>query len=560
MLKKDVVWDWHPEHQDAFEAVNKSLASAPVVMLIDTSRPFHAVCDASDFAIGCALMQFDDEGRERVVGYQSRQMEPAERNDPVHDKELLAMHYALIKFRVYLLGEQTFAVYTDHASLRTAMKSPHLSQHPDNKDDDEDCAVCMELGIYATVSRPVLSLRQQITDAYDDVAFYAGSIRYLRNPTADALAKLSRPTRDTITRYDLDRDLLTYTIDTFDTPRVVIPADDDLRARLLHEYHDAPASGHLGRVKTFAATSRDFFWPRMNKCIHKWVRSCEVCQCVKPTTSKQAPLRLPPIATSSWRSISMDFIFRLPRNAQGRTSILVFVDRFSKMVHLAPVAAEVTADEPAELFLDLVFRHHGLPESSVSDRDPRFTSVIWTRLFALLGTRLLMSTAARPDTDGQTERVNRVLENVHVVEGHALHGVAYEELAAVDTVMPAAPTVANFAPKPTPTPIDSATVSELLLHRQAAADQQKANADRRGWKNMLSFRRGDRVLLSMDGIQGSAVTNLSANKLAPRFIGPFKILNVIGDAYTLAVPTSMRLHPTFYVGTSNRMFLRRSLR
>ncbi|KAE9311119.1 hypothetical protein PF008_g20283 [Phytophthora fragariae] len=97
-------------------------------MLPDESKPFHVVCDASDFAIGCALMQFDDEGRERIVSYQSRQMKPAERNYPVHGKELLAMSYALIKLRVYLLGEQTFAVYTDHASLRTAMKSPHLSQ------------------------------------------------------------------------------------------------------------------------------------------------------------------------------------------------------------------------------------------------------------------------------------------------------------------------------------------------------------------------------------------------------------------------------------------------
>ncbi|KAE8955818.1 hypothetical protein PF011_g31683 [Phytophthora fragariae] len=108
----------------------------------------------------------------------------------------------------------------------------------------------------------------------------------------------------------------------------------------------------------------------------------------------------------------MDFIFGLPRDAEGRTGVLVFVDRFSKMVHLAPVAAEVTADESAELFLDLVFRHHGLPESIVSDRDPRFTSAFWTRLFALLDTRLLMSTAAHPETDGQTERVNRVLEDV----------------------------------------------------------------------------------------------------------------------------------------------------
>ncbi|KAG3079066.1 hypothetical protein PI125_g20807 [Phytophthora idaei] len=97
-------------------------------MLPDDSKPLHVVCDASDFAIGCALMQFDNEGKERVVSYQLRQLKPAERNYPVHDKQLLAMRYALIKFSVYLLGEESFAVYTDHASLRTAMKTPRLSQ------------------------------------------------------------------------------------------------------------------------------------------------------------------------------------------------------------------------------------------------------------------------------------------------------------------------------------------------------------------------------------------------------------------------------------------------
>ncbi|KAE8999235.1 hypothetical protein PR002_g18514 [Phytophthora rubi] len=624
-------------------------------------------------------------------------MKPAEKNYPAHDKELLAMRYALIKFRVYLLDEQTFAVYTDHVSLWTAMKSPHLSQrmarwlsffaeynfvvhykpgknniladvlsrrpdydprrlthHQDIPDDDydgDDCATCMTLGINATVSSPVLPLRQQIADAYEEDAFYAEILRYLRNPTADTLAKLTRPTRDAITRYDLDSDLLTNAIDTFDTPRVVIPADEDLRARLVHEYHDAPTGDHLGREKTCAALSRDFFWPRMYKWIRKWVRSCEICRRVKPAASKQAPLRPLPITTSVWRSVSMDFIFGLPRDAEGRTGVLVFVDRFSKMVHLAPVAAEVAADESAELFLDLVSRHHGLPESIVSDRDPRFTSAFWTRLFALLGTRLLMSTVAHPETDGHTERVNRVLEDVlrsyatsfaswssflpmaefalnnsthastglkpffvnnarhprvpallavrssnaaavstlggegmaptsksaqvlsepllpqsttsntgdATLEGHTHHGVAYEDLFAVDVVSPATSAVANFVLVATPTPIDSAAVSEFLLHRQAvtrfvrdalqvAVDRQKANADRRGRKNIAFFRRGERVLLPTEGIQGTAVTNLGANKLAPRFIGPFKILKVIGDAYTLDIPTAMRLHPTFYVG------------
>ncbi|KAE8896969.1 hypothetical protein PF005_g22707 [Phytophthora fragariae] len=143
-----------------------------------------------------------------------------------------------------------------------------LTRHqdiPDDDDDDDDCVTYVTLGINATVSSPILPPRQQFADAYEEYTFSAAIIRCLRNPTADTLAKLKRPTCDAITRYDLDGDLLTYTIDTFDTPRVVIPADDDLRARLVHEYHDAPAGGYLGRETTFAALSGDFFRPRMYK-------------------------------------------------------------------------------------------------------------------------------------------------------------------------------------------------------------------------------------------------------------------------------------------------------
>uniref|UniRef100_A0AAV1UUW9 Integrase catalytic domain-containing protein n=1 Tax=Peronospora matthiolae TaxID=2874970 RepID=A0AAV1UUW9_9STRA len=210
----------------------------------------------------------------------------------------------------------------------------------------------------------------------------------------------------------MDGDLLLYSINKFDAPRTVIANDLDLRARIIHEYHDAPIGGHLGREKTFAAVSRDFFWPHMYKWVRNWVRTCEICQRVKPSPSSQAPLRPLPIAAEAWRSVSMDFIFGLAPDGQDRTGILVFVDRFSKMTHLVPVHATITAAETAVQFIDTVFRHHGLPDNIVSDRDPRFTSAFWTSLFEFLGTKLQMSTAAHPETDGQTERINWVLEDV----------------------------------------------------------------------------------------------------------------------------------------------------
>ncbi|KAE9346791.1 hypothetical protein PF008_g8114 [Phytophthora fragariae] len=309
LLKADAAWAWRPEHQTGFDAVKTSLSTAPVFMLPDHSKPFPVVCDASDFAIGCALMQFDDEGRERVISYQSRQLKPTERNYPVHDKELLAMRYALIKFRVYLLGEQTFAIYTEHASLRAATKSPHLSQramrwdslfseynfvvhfkpgktniladalsrrpdyvqsgrHAVGDEDDDECAVCIAEEVAAVEVAATTPLRDLISSAYESDAACAEMIKYLRDPSDMARRRLSARSRARVDRHQLEGGLLTYSVDRADPPRIVVPLDDDLRARLIHEFHDAPSGGHLGREKTFASLSRDIYWPHM----YKWVR------------------------------------------------------------------------------------------------------------------------------------------------------------------------------------------------------------------------------------------------------------------------------------------------
>ncbi|GMF24445.1 unnamed protein product [Phytophthora fragariaefolia] len=681
LLKGDTAWSWRPQHQTAFDVVKTSLSTAPVLMLPDHSKAFHVVCDASNFAIGCALMQLDDEGRERVVSYQSRQPKPAERNYPVHDKELLAMRYALITFRVYLLGEQTFAVYTDHASLRTATKSPPLSQcmarwlslfseynfvvhdkpgktnilvdalsrrpdyvqsgrHAVGDEDDDECTVYVAEEVAAVEVAATTPLRDLISAAYESDAACTEMIKNLRDPSDTARRRLSTRSRACIDRYQLDRNLLTYSVDRADPPRIVVPMDDDLRARLIHEFHDAPSGGHLGREKTFA---------RLLLAAH-------------------APLRPLPVAADPWSSVGMDFVFGLPRDAQGRTGILVFVDRFSKMVHHAPVAATITAQPSAAIFLGIVYRHHSIPTSIVSDRDPRFTAAFWKELFKLVGTRLAMSTALHPETDGQTERANRVVEDVlrsfatsfrswssflpmvefainnaeHASTGltplyinfgrhprvpallgmerpigpdgerdddtgcerdhdensarvngvltrHGTRSAARVTRARAATTatptrsagMPtpltrastttrtassdiaawtnrtlinpiqrrrgieledesgagevAAPPPSNFLPNPEPQPRDAADVNAFLQQRESvmryvrdaiadAVDRQKEYADQRGRKGLEQFAVGDRVLLSTAGIQPALVTNLGASKLAPHYIGPFKIL------------------------------------
>uniref|UniRef100_A0AAV1UHQ0 Integrase catalytic domain-containing protein n=1 Tax=Peronospora matthiolae TaxID=2874970 RepID=A0AAV1UHQ0_9STRA len=271
-----------------------------------------------------------------------------------------------------------------------------------------------------TVTVAVMTSSVLSTTLYDDDVRRAYAqdgeivklLTHLSQPSRESLKRLSSAYRSASDRYTTRNGLLYYTAVSGDTPRVVIPDDTDLRLRIMFEYHYAPIGGHRGREKTYLTVSRDFYWPRQYQFVRKYVRAYEVCQRVKSSPSLRAPLQPLPVPAECWESISMDFVFGLPKDARGNTGILVFVDRFSKMVHLVAVPETITASGCACVFIDTIFRLHGLPRELVSDRDPRFTADFWRSVFKSLGTRLKMSTSDHPESDGQTERANRVLEEI----------------------------------------------------------------------------------------------------------------------------------------------------
>ena len=133
---------------------------------------------------------------------------------------------------------------------------------------------------------------------------------------------------------------------------------------------------------------------------------------MKPAPSSSVLLNPLSIPTDCWKSVSLDFMFGMPPVHKGRTVLVVFSDRLSKTVRLAPCTTKILGKAADFFFLDHVYRLHEKPESIVSDRDPRFTSGFWRDVFELLGIKLHISTADHPQTDVQTERANRVVADV----------------------------------------------------------------------------------------------------------------------------------------------------
>ncbi|GMF58262.1 unnamed protein product [Phytophthora fragariaefolia] len=234
----------------------------------------------------------------------------------------------------------------------------------------------------------------------------------------------------------------------------------------------------------------------------------------------------------------MDYVFGLPPDNKRRTGIVVFVDRFSKMVPLAAVPAEVTAKQTARLFVDMVFRHHGMPIDIVSDGDPRFTARFWQEVFTLLAVPTRVQTGRSPCNESTVSTPG--IDTLNVNGQHTQTGPVVNKDAELNT---------EFRSKAMEFDQRRQTVIRFEQYAIAASvDRQKPNADNNGRGNTNEFKVGSLVLLATQSQAKYAVSGFGASKLAPRFIGPSTALAKYSNAYTLDIPSGMRLHPTFTLG------------
>ena len=170
---------------------------------------------------------------------------------------------------------------------------------------------------------------------------------------------------------------------------------------------------------TYQKLRQLFFWSGMYSTTTEFVCSCDICQRVKPDRAKNLGLLQPlPIPSATWEVVTMDFVEGLLRSGSAN-ALLVVVDKLSKYANFIPLRHPFIPAIVARLFMDHVYRLHGMPLAIISDRDRIFTSAFWKSLFTLSGTSLRMSTAYHPQTDGQTKRVNQCLETFLRCFAHA---------------------------------------------------------------------------------------------------------------------------------------------
>ncbi|UYV68419.1 hypothetical protein LAZ67_5004277, partial [Cordylochernes scorpioides] len=411
LTRKNQPFVWGKEQESSFLTLKEKLSSPEVLTHYDPNKPIGLHTDASDQGLGAVLIHVEDNGRERPISYASRTLQKAETNYSTTEKECLAIIWAIEKFRPYLYGRK-FIVYTDHHSLCWMAKAKKLS---------------------GRLARWSLELQ-----AYDFTINYKSGKTHL---DADGLSRCPIPDKIKILQinyntedYDAYIKKINNMIDQHPnsygenftkhngkiyknnpTPTgnpwlLVIPKTKQLE--LLEQMHDHPTSGHMGIKRTYSRIKDKYFWPSMFKTVEKYVSSCPECQ-FRKTPSQQPSGQLQPIPPASrpFERIGIDLLGRFPKSIHGNRWIVVCTDYYSRHVETAALPRG-TATEIADFFLKRIVLRHGAPKILISDRGSSFLSKLLTQVLKICNTIHKKTTSYHPQTNGQTERMNRTLTDM----------------------------------------------------------------------------------------------------------------------------------------------------
>jgi hypothetical protein len=376
------------------------MTKAPALALPDFPQQFIIECDASGLGIGPVLMQ-----ARRPIAYFSQALHGRNLVLSTYEKEMLALVTAVQKWRTYLLGHR-FVVRTDHHSLKFLWDqtiATEVQQRWLIKLMGYDFVIEYKRG-YDNRAADTLSRQQEgaLLAVSAPVPSWIEPIQQEVQHEPDLITLSEKIQQQNIKGpWQVQAGLIYF------KNRIYLKSASPIAAAIIVEFHNSTHEGYHKGLKRIRSV---FYWSQMKQQLLNFIKNCDICQRHKAANTKPAGLLQPlPIPEHIWSDISMDFIDGLP-SSYGRTTIFVVVDRLSKYGHFTPLKHPYTAAQVAQTFFEVIFRLHGIPSSIVCDRDPVFTGIFWRELFRLHGTKFNFSSAYHPQTDGQTEVVNRTIE------------------------------------------------------------------------------------------------------------------------------------------------------
>ncbi|KAL4025841.1 hypothetical protein IC575_014247 [Cucumis melo] len=565
LTRKGTPFVWSPACKSSFRELKQKLVTAPVLTVPDGSGSFVIYSDASKKGLGCVLMQ-----QGKVVAYASRQLKSHEKNYPTHDLELAAVVFALKIWRHYLRWLELVKDYdceilyhpgkanvvADALSRKVAHSAALITKQTPLLRDFERAEIAVSIGevtlrLAQLSVQPTLRQKIIVTQLND---LYLVEKRCMVETGQGENFSISSD------------DGLMF------EGRLCVPEDSVVKTELLSEAQSSPFTMHLGSTKMYQDLRSVYWWRNMKREVADFVSRCLVCQQVKVPRQRPVGL-LQPLSVPGWKweCVSMDFITGLPKTLKGYTVIWVVVDKLTKSAHFVPGKSTYTASKWGQLYMTEIVRLHGVPVSIISDRDTRFTSKFWKGLQLALGTRLDFSTTFHPQTDGQTERLNQILEDMlracvlefsRSWDSH-LHMMEFAYNNSYQATIGMAPFEALYG-KCCRSPVcwsevgeqrmlgpelvqtTNADIQKIRARMLTAQSRQKSYADVR--RKNLEFEVGDMVFLKVAPMKG-VLRFVKKGKLSPRFVGPFEILERIGPvAYRLALPPSFSaVHDVFHV-------------
>ncbi|QRW10290.1 Retrotransposable element Tf2 protein [Ceratobasidium sp. AG-Ba] len=598
LTKKDTKFEWTQECQQAFEEIKKRVSQDPVLIHPNPDKPFILETDASGIAIGAILSQRGEDGYLHPVAYLSKSYNNAQRNYDTANKELLAIVESLKHWRIYLEGTiLPVTVFTDHRNLerwknaetfnrrharwhmelasfnfeihyrpgKMSNKPDALSRRHDHEDIPNPQQIMINAerfkGFKANIEIDIISMiRESLSDDESLTTLIASTKKKEDLPPS---------IRKQYDKYEWKEDLLWY------EGRIVIPENKEIRLAILEMHHDNPIAGHQGQARTLELISRRYYWPAMKQQVNRFVETCEICQRSKGH-KQYAPQKPLPIPQKPWEDIAYDFIVKLPES-QGMDSILVVIDCFSRQAHFIPCLESTNAEGVADLFIKEIWKLHGLPKTTVSDRGPTFNSQFLKALYAKLGINPKFSTAFHPETDGITERTNQWLEGFlgsfcnyrqdDWVRWLPIAEFCHNNQVNSATGKTAFETIYGLHPRwdlvdlevNAPNAADTAdSMQEIWDEVIASMEFHRSKED----TPKREYKAGDKVWLVGQNI----TTRRPSKKLDNKKLGPFVISEKISShVYRLELPKTMQTHNVFHINlltpfTEDKDFHRRQAR